>query len=108
VTIELLAGADGTADSEFVSGRTYTGLCWERTSTAKLADATITRVSDTSATISLTNVQTATFSALPFSPDVNMGGIGAATVLIDIIRTDTTPDQPADIMLVVPVWQQPS
>lgn len=104
ITLELLTDA-GAADNVFTLGRTFVGRCWRGGSASVLATATVTRISDNVATITLSEAQTSALSSLPFKPDAD--GVGVAPILIDIIRTDTNPDEAIDVLIAAEVWQQP-
>lgn len=80
----------------FPSGGTWACQCRLTSDGAVLATATVTRVSDDEATISLTGVQTAAIWAAvaatatpdPDLPAILVGG----PVTFDLVRTDVTPD----------------
>ena len=105
MTIELLTDS-GAPDPVFTAGRTFVGKCWRGDQSASLADATVTPVTTNVASISLTASQTATFSALSFSTDAD--GLQTSRIQIDIIRTDTDPDEAIDLLISAEVWRQPS
>lgn len=89
-------------EGAFPSGGTWACRCRLTSGGSELAAATVTRVSDNEATISLTGVQTAAiFSAVaataathPDYPGILVGD----PVTFDIVRTDVTPDTYTNIV----------
>lgn len=86
----------------FNSGRTYAGLVRANLDGAVLATATVTRIDDFNVTISLTDTQVATIvTGLTFS--ASFDGVLSSVCFIELIRTDTTPDEQVGAILKIDV-----
>lgn len=95
-------GANPDGSIVFNSGRTYSGPVRARTDGSVLATATVTRVDDYNVTISLTDVQVAAIVAgLTFSNGSD--GLVSSHCFIELVRTDTTPDEQVGVILKIDV-----
>lgn len=104
-TWTLQIDISGAAAAPFPVASMWRSSVREATDKGVLATATVARVDDDSISVALTAAESAKLANLNWT---QTDGINRAWVLFDLIRTDTSPEEPADLILRIPVVQSPS